>query len=196
MFRLLHLLTFITGLALANAAQAEIGEDGLHLQPWIEDTFLDLQEDLATAKSLNKDLLILFEQKGCPYCKELHEVNFARDDISNYIQEHYYVLQINMWGNRSVTDFDGEELDEKELSKKWFVQFTPTTIMFDSGGEPPANAREAESFRLPGFLKSFHYLTALEFVVADEYDKMPFQRFIQAKADRLEEQGVEYDLWE
>lgn len=196
MTRLFQMLTLITCLLVPGWAMAEVGEDGLHLQPWIADTFLDLQEDLAEAKSQGKDLVILFEQKGCPYCQQLHEDNFSRSEITDFIQENFVVLQINMWGNRSVTDFDGEELDEKQLANKWFVQFTPTTIMFDAGGDVPADAREAESFRLPGYLKSFHYLAALEFVVADEYDQMPFQRFIQAKAERLEEQGIEYDLWD
>ncbi len=186
----------IGALAFAAAAgAAELGDDGMHKQPWFADTFLDMQEDLAEATAAGKDLLILFEQKGCPYCRELHMVNFARPEITDYIQAHYMVVQLNMWGSRSVTDFDGEEMEERDLANKWFVQFTPTTIMFARDGDAPADARAAEAFRLPGFLKPFHYASALEYVASDDYKTLPFQRFIQARADRLESQGIEVDLW-
>ncbi len=194
--KILKTLVILAGMFVANAANAtEIGEDGLHLQPWFSDTFLDMQDDLAEATAEGKDLLILFEQKGCPYCRELHEVNFSRPEIVDYIQAHYLVIQINMWGDREVTDFDGEVLSEKNLANKWFIQFTPTTIMFARDGDAPADFRAAEAFRLPGYLKPFHYASSLEYVVMDEYKTLPFQRFVQARAERLESEGIEVDLW-
>lgn len=192
------LKTFVAlaGIGVATSLGAvEMGDDGLHKQPWFSDTFLDMAEDLADATAEGKDLLVLFEQKGCPYCRELHEVNFANTEISDYIQQHYLVVQINMWGDREMTDFDGEVLAEKDLANKWFIQFTPTTIMFTQDGDAPGDVRAAEAFRLPGFLRQFHYASALEYVTSDEYKTLPFQRFVQARADRLEAQGIEADLW-
>lgn len=60
----------------ANAATerlpaAEVGEDGLHVQPWFHDSFLDLNEDLAEAHASGKRLVVFWEQRGCPYCKRL-----------------------------------------------------------------------------------------------------------------------------
>lgn len=194
--KILKTLVMLAGILAAGAINAtEIGEDGLHIQPWFSDTFLDMQDDLAEATAEGKDLLILFEQKGCPYCRELHEVNFARAEIVDYIQAHYLVIQINMWGDREVTDFDGEVLSEKNLANKWSIQFTPTTIMFARDGAAPADFRAAEAFRLPGYLKPFHYASSLEYVVMDQYKTLPFQRFVQARAERLEAEGVEVDLW-
>ncbi len=194
--RILKVLALIAPLFAAFPAMAvEVGDDGLHKQPWFSDTFLDMAEDLADATAQGKDLLVLFEQKGCPYCRELHEVNFALPEISDYIQENYLVVQINMWGDREVTDFDGEVMTEKTLSNKWFIQFTPTTIMFAQDGEAPTDMQSAQAFRLPGFLKTFHYASALEYVTTDEYKTLPFQRFVQARAEHMEEQGIEVDLW-
>ena len=42
-----------------------IGEDGLYEQPWIIETFKDLNEDLEEANQDQKRFMILFEQKGC-----------------------------------------------------------------------------------------------------------------------------------
>ena len=53
----------------------------------------------------------------------------------------------------------------------------------------------AEAFRLPGYLKQFHYASSLEYVTSDDYKTLPFQRFVQMRADRMTEAGVEVDLW-
>src|SRR5262245_13787165 len=89
-----------------------LGENGLHVQPWFLQSFLDLKEDLEEAAQRGKRFAIIWEQKGCPYCKETHAVNFANAEIATYIQKHYVVLQLDLWGARKVKDFDGEELAE------------------------------------------------------------------------------------
>lgn len=189
-----------TLLAMATPAMAaEIGDDGLHKQPWFADTFLELSDDLAEATAAGKDLVVLIEQNGCPYCAEMHEVNFARPDIAEYIEAHFMVVQLDMWGAREVTDFDGEVMEEKDLVRKWGASFTPTTLFFamDDPATPPATWAEARAFMLPGYFKPFHHLSAMEYVATDGYlDELNFQRWLQAKADRMREEGIEVDLWQ
>ena len=190
----------VAALALTLPAQAaEVGEDGLHLQPFFADTFLDLSEDLAEAAAEGKDLMVIVEQRGCPYCRELHEVNFEREEIATFADENFLVLQINMWGSRETTDFDGDVMEERDLMQKWFVSFTPTTLFFslEDDGAPPSDMREALSFLMPGYFKPFHHLSAMEYVASDGYLEEPnFQRWLQAKADRMEEEGHEVVIWE
>jgi len=65
------LFTLLTAVFLGNTAAAvTVGDDGLHIQPWIRDTFKDLQEDLDEANAEGKRLAIMFEQRGCIYCKK------------------------------------------------------------------------------------------------------------------------------
>ena len=97
--------------------------------------------------------MIMWELKGCPYCKETHFVNFARGDISDYIKANFEVLQLNIIGSRKVTDFDGTELSEKELAAKYGVRFTPTFQFFGERAAPlkaltPAKARSRARARL------------------------------------------------
>ena len=190
----------IVALLFAQVVQAaEVGDDGLHLQPFFADTFLELGEDLSEAASEGKDLMVIWEQYGCPYCKEMHEVNFAREDIPAYIEEHFMVIQLNMWGSREVTDFDGESMEERDLARRWFVNFTPTTLYFamDDPDNPPQNMRDALVFMLPGYFKPFHHMSSLEYVATDGYKEQPnFQRWLQAKADHMREQGEEVNLWD
>jgi CelD/BcsL family acetyltransferase involved in cellulose biosynthesis len=51
-------------------------------------------------------------------------------------------------------------------------------------------------FRLEGYLRPFHLIGAFDYVAQGAYRTQPeFQRFLQAKADRLREQGQVVDLW-
>lgn len=157
-------------LAFAGVVFAE--ENGLHQQPWFAATFLDMSEDLADATADGKDLMILVEQTGCVYCQKMHEVNFSRDDIPAYIQEHFLVVQMDMAGTREVTDFDGQTLLERDLMRKWGVRFTPTTLMFatpEGTGDGPLDIEKALAMALPGYLKPESHLATLQYVARDGY---------------------------
>src|SRR5262245_17278488 len=118
--------------ALARPARAEaiLTDDGLYKQPWFLETFLELGDDLDSAAKAGKRFAIMWELRGCPYCKETHLVNFARPDVESYIKTNFEVLQLNIIGSRKVTDFDGKEMSEKALAAKYGVRFTPTFQFF------------------------------------------------------------------
>ena len=46
---------------------------------------LDLGEDLLEAADDDKDLVIFWEQRGCPYCVKMHEVNLRIPRIASII---------------------------------------------------------------------------------------------------------------
>lgn len=176
-------------------ATATLGDDGLHKQPFFLDSFLELGSDLDDAAAEGKGLIVLYEQRGCPYCRELHVVNFARPEITGFIADHYHVVQLDLWGARGVLDFDGEALEERRLAQKWFVNFTPTQILIPAANAGAVDLRSAEAFRLPGYFKPFHHLSALEYVATGAYRDQPFQRFLQDKFAILEAQGIDPDVW-
>ena len=60
---------------------------------------------------------MIWEQKGCPYCRETHRVNLADQRISSYVTANFEVLQLDLWGSRKVTDFDGKEMEERDLAR-------------------------------------------------------------------------------
>lgn len=176
----------------------EVGEDGLHMQSWFHESFLDLREDIADAEAEGKRLMIMWEQRGCPYCKRLHEVNLRIPQIVDSISKDFMVIQLNLWGDREVTDFDGEVLKEKDLASKWRVMFTPTLQFFpqtpnDIGTQSGA---DAEVVRIPGYFKPFHFYFLLHYAKTNGYESEPnFQRWLGGIADKLEEKGVHYDLY-
>ena len=138
-------------------AQGTVGDDGLYDEHFLKDSFLEMALDHEEAADQGKALAVLFEQRGCPYCRELHEVNFKREEIVSYLSEHFDVVQLDMFGSRAVLDFDGEEMEERDLAVKWFVNFTPTMLFFPPETVGATSLREAEVFRLPGYFKPFHF---------------------------------------
>lgn len=178
-----------------SAAEAVLGDDGLHKQPFFLDSFLELGADLQDAAADGKGLIVLFEQRGCPYCRELHEVNFERAEITDYISANFLVVQLDLWGARVVTDFDGEEIEERDLARKWSVNFTPTQLIFPAGNAGAGDLQSAEAFRLPGYFKPFHHLSGLHYVADGAWKTQPFQRFLQARFADLQAQGIDPDVW-
>lgn len=133
----------------APASAAEVGEDGLHKEPWLSITFKDMEEDLAAANDAGKRLVIMFEQRGCIYCKKMHEEVFSDPEIAKFISDNFMVVQMNLFGDEEVTDFDGESLPEKEMAKRWGVVFTPT-ILFMPEAAPEGAAGPAAVAVMPG----------------------------------------------
>ena len=106
------------------------GDDDLYHQTWFNQSFLNLREDFEEAKSEGKRFAIIFEQRGCGYCIKMHKEVLAKKYINDYVRENYRIVQLNLWGDREVTDFDGKVLTEKELVRRWGVVFTPWIIFF------------------------------------------------------------------
>ncbi len=176
--------------------EPELGDNGLHVQSWFHEGFLDLSEDLAEAKAQGKDLIIMVEQPGCPYCRELHQVNLRIPQIVETMKENYMVVQLDMRGSREVTDFDGETLEERDAVRKWRVAFTPTLI-FIPGEEADSDGtiRDRAAMMMPGYFKPFHFDTMLHFISEDAYKGGDFQRYLDDRAARMRAEGKDVDIW-
>jgi thioredoxin-related protein len=172
-------------LAARGFARAEaplLTDDGLYRQPWFLESFLDLSDDLEGAAKEGKRFAIMWELKGCPYCKETHLVNFAQSKITDYIKANFEVLQLNIIGSRKVTDFDGAEMSEKELAAKYGVRFTPTIQFFAERAAPLKTLSPAkrEVARAPGYLRPDDFLAMFRFVREKAYETKSFRDFIKA----------------
>jgi len=173
-------------------------EGGMYTQDWFLETFLDLREDVAETAGEGKQLVIFWEQKGCPYCREMHRVNLRIPKIVNYIKANFNVIQLNLWGDREVTDLDGTVMTEKQLARKYRVQFTPTLQFFPKSVADGNNksAADQEVWRLTGYWKPFHFLSSFMYVRDEAYKTEPnFQRYIQARGDKLRSEGKTVVIW-
>ncbi len=145
------LLAPVAALLLAlPAAAAELGEDGLYIEPWFRDTFKDLREDLAEANAEGKRLVLMIEQRGCIYCAKMHEEVFPDPTLKALIEESFFVVPLNLHGDTEVTDFDGEVLREKDAVRRWGTLFTPTILFLPEAVDGDQTAQQAAVAMMPG----------------------------------------------
>ena len=160
--------------------QASAGK--LHPQPFISKAPYNLKKLLASSKPL----LILFEQKKCYACDELHKDIFNRKETLKQINR-FNVVRLDMWGKDKLIDLQGKTVTEKTLAKNLNIIHSPSFIFFDKTGK--------DIFRIDAYLKSFHTQSVLDYIASGAYKKQSnFQRYIADRAAKLEAQGVHVDL--
>lgn len=170
MFRFLAPLVTALTLALPLEAETWMGDDGLHKTDWMQlDTFKDLSEDLAEANAEGKRMIVLWEQRGCIYCTKMHEDVLPDPEIDALIRDNYFVIQLNLFGDVEVTDFDGETLPEKDMAMKWGVMFTPTFMFMPQEVGEGMTAREAAVVNMPGAFGKATMFNLLNWVLEEGY---------------------------
>jgi len=83
-----------------------------------------------SAAGKGKKLVVLFEAKGCYYCKKLNTKILTRPEIKRLMEREFELVRIDINSYRSVVDLDGAQMTETTLSKQWKVTNTPTMIFF------------------------------------------------------------------
>ena len=68
------------------------------------------------------------------------------------------------------------------------LTYVPSMLFFDDRGR--------EVFRIEAYLRPFHLASALDYVASSAYRAEPsFQRYLQARAERLRERGASVEMW-
>ncbi len=175
-FSILLLISTLTLFSSASFSTPQKGEffGGIETEypDWFKDSFLDFPEDLIEATDEGKRLVIFFHQDGCPYCNALVQRNFSQKNIVEKARKNFDIIAINMWGDRPVTDFDGQQYTEKTFAKKLRVQFTPTVIFFDEQGKT--------ALRINGYRSPQRFSLDLDYVAQHKEKNTHYRDFIQA----------------
>ena len=153
---------------------ARAATHAIDIPPWFTDTFLDFREDVRDAAKDGKRLMVYFGQDGCPYCRELLQVNFGDKTLADKTRRHFHAVAINIWGDREVTWTDGRTMSEKAFAALLKIQFTPTLLFFDEKG--------AVVLRLNGYYPPHKFQAALDFVSGRHEGKIAFADYLARHA--------------
>jgi thioredoxin-related protein len=177
--------------------EPELLENGQYTQSWFLSSFLELADDLAAATEGGKRLAILWEQEGCPYCREMHTVNFAIPEIRDYVEANFEIVQLDIWGAREVVDFNGEAMEERALARRNGARYTPTIQFFPERLEEMAGAsgKAAEVARMPGYFRPFHFLTMFQYVRDKAYGEQSFKAYLRNTVAALKAEGKGLPSW-
>lgn len=143
--------------------------------------------DLARAGRGGRPLAVLFESPSCKACAEMHDEAFARDSMRRLLRG-FDVARLLPGAPTALVTPDGRRADARGWARDLNIKLYPTVVFFDAQGR--------EAFRFDGYLRPFHIESAFDYVASGAYrDEPQFQRFVQARAERLRAQGRPVDLW-
>ena len=150
---------------------------------WLMPAPLKLADRL---KPAGKPLLVLFEQKDCATCDEMHLEGFPRPEVTALLGK-FQVARIDMASREPVQTPSGETLPARDWARRIGVFYTPSFVFFDHRGQ--------EVFRVEGYLRPFHLASSLDYVASGAYREQPeFQRFIEARAAARRARGERVEL--
>ncbi len=135
-----------------------------------------------------KYLLVMFEQRKCNTCDELHLDILKRKESIEQLSR-FDVVVLDMWSDQVIITPSNEKMKIRDWAKRLDVKYAPSLIFFDKHG--------AEVFRSDAYLKAFHTQSVMDYVASDSYKTQSnFQRYIDERAEHLREQGIEVNLME
>jgi thioredoxin-related protein len=138
---------------------------------WFKQSFLDLKEDMEEAKNNNKKgIIVYFGQKHCAYCLALMKNDFGREDIASYVQTHFDVIAINIWGSKEITTPNGQVMTEREFAQQEKANLTPSLVFYDTQGK--------RTYMLRGYYPPYKFRAAMEYVAEDYYKEENFADYI------------------
>jgi thioredoxin-related protein len=147
---------------------------------------LKSSNDLHAALEPDKYLLVIFGQKQCATCDELH-LDILQRPESRELLERVNVAVIDLWSHDKIVTPDGSEQKIVDWVKQLDIKYAPSLVYFNDQGE--------EVFRSDAYLKAFHVQSVMDYVTTAAYKEQPnFQRYIDTRADHLREQGIEVNL--
>lgn len=156
----------------------------LHDQPFFLKPPLHLDR---SRKRPARPLAVLFEQKQCAACDELHLKGFA-DRAARELIAGFDVARVELFGSERLVTPDGRSLTAAEWGQELKVAYTPTIVFFDAGGK--------EVFRVEAYLKPFHIASSFDYVASGAYRTQPsFQRYIQGRAEKIRAAGGKVNIW-
>ena len=171
-------------------------DDGLYHQAWEVTSFLDLREDFNEAKAKGKRFAVFFEQRGCIYCTKMHKEVLAQRYINDYVRENFAVVQLDIFGAREVTDFDGTKLSEAKLAERWGVMFTPTVVFLkdELPGDAKAWGQTLEVTRMSLGFGAATFYDLFVWIRSKTYEQdRNFQRFHVGRMAERGKSGVAMD---
>lgn len=153
----------------------------LHHDP----SFLQPPYRLAERAAGRRPLLVLFEQRQCAQCDDLHLDVFRRHE-SKELLERFDVVLLDMWSDVPVQTPAGLETTAREWARALGVSYAPTLVFFDRG---------REVIRAEAYFRALHIQSLMDYVASGAYREQPsFQHYLDARIERLRREGVKIEV--
>ena len=140
---------------------------------WFKSSFLEIGDDVEEAAESNKHVILFMEMNGCPYCFKTIEENFKNSLYSDFIQENFDVIAINIKGDREVALNSETSATEKNIAQIMKVRYTPTVIFLDKENNQVA--------RINGYRNVKEFKDVLDYVKEEAYKNQKLSSYLDSK---------------
>jgi len=162
-------------------------EGGANAPAPADQTYLLRQPTQLARKPGGKPLAVLFEAPGCDACAEMHTLAFTRAGLRALLPR-FDIARVLPGQATPMRAPDGLSSDTRRWARDLRIGLYPSVVFFDDRGQ--------EVFRFDGYMRPFHIESAFDYVASAAYRSEPqFQRYVQARTDKLRAAGKPVDLW-
>ncbi len=129
-------------------------------------------EGLAKAQKEKKHVLVAFYTNWCGWCRRMDQLTYTDQDVKKVLNDGYVAIKVNGQSKEKV-NVEEKKITETELARKFWVRSYPTTWFLKDTADkiaPYYGYADAETF-----------LSVLNFIKDDLYDKMSFQEYLKSQ---------------
>jgi thioredoxin-related protein len=157
---------------------------------FINNPFLELDEDLATARATGKQgLMVVFSTEGCSYCGLFNKKSLGDPEIAAMVRKHFAAIGLEIFNDAYLVGPRGQEASVKEFAQQEGVMFSPTILFYDKDGK--------RVLRITGYQSPERFKTSLDYVIGKHYQKQTVAEYVQSvttsKAKPISTAGLRED---
>ncbi|MET0087487.1 MAG: thioredoxin fold domain-containing protein [Sedimenticola sp.] len=145
---------------------------------------------LKTADNLqalaDKPLAVLFEDKACVLCDQLHDGHLKSAE-TNAILKNFSFVRLDALSSDPIVDVEGNRTTPREYAEKLGLNYRPGIVLFDKG---------REIMRIESMLYTYHFQEVLRYVGERHYEKYPedFYDYLGVRSEAILKSGQNIDL--
>lgn len=140
--------------------------------------------DLSTKR--DKPLLVLFEDRYCVLCDQLHDGHLKNPDILKEISL-FDVVRLDAESDEEIVGVDGNKTTPRKYAEKLELNYRPGIVMFDQG---------SEVLRIDALLYSYHFAGHLRYIGEGHYKKYPesVYDYLRVYRQKIIDSGKDIDI--
>ena len=147
------------------------------MEYFFHQSFNNLPEEAELAREEGKiGIFVMFNDPDCPWCKKMKATVLNQVPVQEFYRKHFRILHLDTRGDTMMTNFQGEEIAEKDFALLTHrVRATPVFMFFDLDGNV--------TLKYTGATRSVdEFLWMGEFILNGEYKNTKFSVY---KRERL-----------
>lgn len=139
-------------------------------------------------RTADKPLAVIFEAANCGSCENFHDVTLAHRDTRDLLAQ-MDVVQLDAASEEQIVLPNGEKSSPAKWAQALGLSYYPSIVFYDEKGQ--------QVMLMDAYFRNFHTQSIFAYVLEKAYLEQPsFQRYISARAEHLNEQGIDVDIWE